>query len=147
MEKPEQKPEQSKKLDRLLEALCADPKVSLASRLRKQGLSETEAAELCGSPDTERAIWSAAARRFLLPIVPALVKKLADKASQGDAKATDMVLKLLGADSPVRGQLGLDLPTMSDKGLEQLTRQVFGELQEIVNDSAPAGSVDGPESE
>lgn len=118
-------------LDRLVAVLVqADPKDAPADVLRRAGLDESRALALCQRPDAVPALLAGAFARHVVPRLPAIVARLADRAGRGDAKAEDAVLSLLGGRSPLREHLSLDPAQASAAGLKDMAKQLAAQLLE-----------------
>lgn len=117
-----------------IDVILEDSKEPVFERLRREGVSAEEIEALVSSPQISEEIWRTATRRYLLPIIPALIRDLAKKAEKGVFEAQKMVIDLLGEKSPLRGQMGLDLGSIDDAALSRLAGQLSAQLKEISSD-------------
>jgi len=122
------------KLDKLIELLCADDRAPLLERLRRAGITESEVQVQMEDPRASEAIWRASVRRYLLPLVPKILRGLAARAESGDKSAQAIVLGLLGDKSPVKETAGMDLGSVDDRVLFNRASQLAAQLQGIVED-------------
>ena len=118
-------------LRRAVEALVrADARTAPAETLRGLGLSTEESAALFARPDALRELLTASVEALVLPALPAIIRRLVQRASAGtDPDAEKLVLSLLGEKSPLREHTGLgDLRSASDAGLAMVARQLSQQL-------------------
>lgn len=119
-------------LDKLVQVLCADDRAPVLDRLKREGFAADRVVELLSRPDATRAVFTEATRRFLLPVVPKILKSLAERAESGQAAAQATVLALLGDKSPVKEAAGMDLASADDTALLARASQLSSQLGELV---------------
>lgn len=121
------------RLDALARALtAARPTESAQQAWKRAGFADDEVVALCGQPDASRALLAKSVQAFVIPALPGLVRRIAERAAGGDQAAEKVLLSFLGENSPVREHLGDELTHASPAALEAMARQARTELDAII---------------
>lgn len=118
--------------------VAADLRQSPEAVLRGLGVDAAQAAALFARPDALRAVLTEAVQSVIVPALPAVIKRIAQRAASGtDPDAEKLVLSLMGDKSPLKEHAGLgDLKAGSDASLVDVARQLRSQLDDVVRGDA-----------
>lgn len=129
-------------LDRLIEVLCAESRVPVSERIRKAGFEDEALEAVLSRPDALQRVFAAGVKRYLIPLIPGLLKGLAGRCEGGDKAAQGVVLNLLGDKSPVREAAAMDVSSSSDQALLSRAMQLSEQLAKMVSELGSKKSKD-----
>jgi len=97
------------------------------------GFPFEEIAVLCSRPDAISKMLNKATVAYLVPCIPTVIRRIAEKAAGGAPDAEKLVLELLGNKSSIRDQMGVDVTAASDDSLGILALQLVEQLQSVAS--------------
>ena len=104
----------------------------VSERLRKAGFSDADLDAILARPDALQRAFQVGLRRYLIPIIPGLIKRLSQRVEGGNASAESVALSLLGDKSPVKEAGGMDMSAVDDTALSARASQLSEQLANLV---------------
>ena len=114
-------------------AICAEEsRIPVFERLERAGYSGAALDEILTDPSALQRALQMGINRYLIPIVPRLIKNLAARVESGDKAASMQVIALLGDKSPLKEAGGMEVSSASDDALTARAAQLSKQLHTLI---------------